>query len=218
MARSNKTIEQKYNTPFAANIRKLMDERAITQDVLAKAIGKTRQTVSQYANGISEPSYEALIKIANFFSVSIDYLLGITDISSQNQNIRSIAEFTGLSQKAVEEIIEAKNSIWVIDLIPLNWLLSNGLFSLGGPLGSMNRMAASTIKLASFRDKWNNLSKDETMKQANEVTKVRDDIDLMKFKADNAFRKLLDQYCCCLEDSDSEEYRQIVEIMSRGNH
>lgn len=218
MARSNKTIEQKYNTPFAANIRKLMDERAITQDVLAKAIGKTRQTVSQYANGISEPSYEALIKIANFFSVSIDYLLGITDISSQNQNIRSIAEFTGLSQKAVEEIIEAKNSIWVIDLIPLNWLLSNGLFSLGGPLGSMNRMAASTIKLASFRDKWNNLSKDEAMKQANEVTKVRDDIDLMKFKADNAFRKLLDQYCCCLEDSDSEEYRQIVEIMSRGNH
>lgn len=218
MARSNKTIEQKYNTPFAANIRKLMDERAITQDVLAKAIGKTRQTVSQYANGISEPSYEALIKIANFFSVSIDYLLGITDISSQNQNIRSIAEFTGLSQKAVEEIIEAKNSIWVIDLIPLNWLLSNGLFSLGGPLGSMNRMAVSTIKLASFRDKWNNLSKDETMKQANEVTKVRDDIDLMKFKADNAFRKLLDQYCCCLEDSDSEEYRQIVEIMSRGNH
>lgn len=218
MARSNKTIEQKYNTPFAANIRKLMDERAITQDVLAKAIGKTRQTVSQYANGISEPSYEALIKIANFFSVSIDYLLGITDISSQNQNIRSIAEFTGLSQKAVEEIIEAKNSIWVIDLIPLNWLLANGLFSLGGPLGSMNRMAASTIKLASFRDKWNNLSKDEAMKQANELTKVRDDIDLMKFKADNAFRKLLDQYCYCLEDSDSEEYRQIVEIMSRGNH
>ena len=73
MARSNKTIEQKYNTPFAANIRKLMDERAITQDVLAKAIGKTRQTVSQYANGISEPSYEALIKIANFFCVSTDF-------------------------------------------------------------------------------------------------------------------------------------------------
>ena len=218
MARSNKTIEQKYNTPFAANIRKLMDERAVTQDVLAKAIGKTRQTVSQYANGISEPSYEALIKIANFFNVSVDYLLGITDISSQNQSIRSTAEFTGLSQKAVEEIIEAKNSVWAVDLIPLNWLLSNGFFSLGGPLGNMNRMAANTVKLARFHDKWNNLSKDEAIKQANEVTKVRDDIDLMKFKADNAFRKLLDQYCYCLEDSNSEEYKQVVGIMSRGNH
>lgn len=217
MAKGNKTIEQKYNTPFAANIRKLMDERSVTQDVLAKAIGKTRQTISQYANGISEPSYEALIKIASFFSVSIDYLLGITDISSQNQDIRSTAKFTGLSQKSIEEIIEAKNSVLMVDLIPLNWLLSNGFFSLGGPLGNMNRMAASVIKLVSFRDKWNNLSKDEAVKQANELVKIKDEIDLMKFKTDNAFRKLLDQYCYCLEDSNSEEYEQIVEIMSRGN-
>lgn len=102
MARSNKTIEQKYNTPFAANIRKLMDERAVTQDVLAKAIGKTRQTVSQYANGISEPSYEALIKIANFFCVSTDFLLGISPYQTTDKNQEFICKYTGLGEKSVK--------------------------------------------------------------------------------------------------------------------
>lgn len=124
MARSNKTIEQKYNTPFAANIRKLMDERAITQDVLAKAIGKTRQTVSQYANGISEPSYETLIKIANFFNVSIDYLLGVSPYSTADIDLKYVCQYTGLSEKSIKYLkmlsdIQSKKAIgpWAAEKI-----------------------------------------------------------------------------------------------------
>lgn len=48
-----------------------------------KVTGKTRQTVSQYCNGVSEPGYSTLVKIADHFDVSIDYLLGRQDLSSQ---------------------------------------------------------------------------------------------------------------------------------------
>jgi len=104
MARRNKSDSEKYFSPFASNTRKLMDERGITQDELAKKVGKTRQTVSQYVNGISEPGYDTLIKIAKFFDVTTDYLLGLTTVSQDNYDIRKVNEYTGLSPKAIFEL------------------------------------------------------------------------------------------------------------------
>ena len=74
MIRNNPKSTEKYNTPFPTTLRKLMEERGETQDALASVTSKTRQTVSQYVNGISEPSYITLVKIADYFNVSTDYL------------------------------------------------------------------------------------------------------------------------------------------------
>lgn len=101
MARGNKTIEEKFNSPFASNIRKLMSENNVTQDELARAIGKTRQTVSQYVNGVSEPGYDTLVKIANYFHVSLDYLLGQTADPCMQ---KSAVDELGISPKAIEWI------------------------------------------------------------------------------------------------------------------
>lgn len=79
MARNKTSVEEKYNAPFPTALRALMDERGETQENIAKAAEKTRQTVSQYVNGISEPSYETFVKIADYFNVSADYLLGRTE-------------------------------------------------------------------------------------------------------------------------------------------
>lgn len=68
----------KFNSPFASALRRLMEDRKATQGELASEIGMKRQTVSQYVNGISEPSYEVLVKIARFFAVTTDYLLGLS--------------------------------------------------------------------------------------------------------------------------------------------
>jgi transcriptional regulator with XRE-family HTH domain len=56
---------------------------AITQENIAEATGKTRQTVSQYVNGKSEPGYDTLVKIADYFDVSVDYLIGRTGIKEK---------------------------------------------------------------------------------------------------------------------------------------
>ena len=74
MSRNKTSVEEKYNAPFPTALRALMDERGETQENIAKAAGKTRQTISQYVNGISEPGYDVLVKIADYFDVSLDYL------------------------------------------------------------------------------------------------------------------------------------------------
>lgn len=130
MARGNKTIEEKYNSPFASNIRKLMLERGVTQDELAHAIGKTRQTVSQYVNGISEPGYSTLVCIADFFNVPVDFLLGRTEVQSMDSTIQSIAANTGLSEHSVTSLISDTSDIHMIarlvnDILEVDNILVN---------------------------------------------------------------------------------------------
>lgn len=105
MARRKKTDMEKYNSPFAQNLRSLMRSRGLTQDELANVIGKTRQTVSQYINGVSEPNYGTLSQIANYFRVSIDFLLGISHVESTDCTIQQIAKITGLAEKNIQLMI-----------------------------------------------------------------------------------------------------------------
>ena len=57
-------------------IRLLRQARNISQVELAKRLGVTKQSVSNWENDNIQPSIEMLIRLAEFFSVSTDYLLG----------------------------------------------------------------------------------------------------------------------------------------------
>ena len=60
------------------NIKKLRIARGLNQVEFAKALSVTKQCVSNWENDNVLPSIEMLVKIADFFSVSTDYLLGRT--------------------------------------------------------------------------------------------------------------------------------------------
>ena len=54
----------------------LRKEAHLTQEELASKLGFSRTAISAWEIGRNEPSYEDTIKVANFFNVSVDYLLG----------------------------------------------------------------------------------------------------------------------------------------------
>lgn len=64
---------------FSQRLIALRKEREMTQSDLAKVVNKTRSTVSGYETEGKEPDYEMLCTLARFFSVSVDYLLGVED-------------------------------------------------------------------------------------------------------------------------------------------
>ena len=89
-----------YEKAFPSRLRKLMDDSHISQQKLADFLGlKNRQSVASYCNGRSTPDLESVIKIASFFDVSTDYLLGTTDDPSPRP---SAVDDLGLSPKAVQ--------------------------------------------------------------------------------------------------------------------
>ena len=54
-------------------------EMHFSQTNLAKVLGLTQSSINRYENDDSSPSYEVLLKYADYFDVSLDYIFGRTD-------------------------------------------------------------------------------------------------------------------------------------------
>ena len=61
-------------------LKKLRKERNISQLKLALDLNMNQNAVSRYENMEREADYETLLKFADYFNVSLDYLFGRTDI------------------------------------------------------------------------------------------------------------------------------------------
>lgn len=64
------------------NIRKLRIDRGLTQAQLAAVLNIRQNTYSQYEVGTLNYPVEALLKLADFYGVSVDYLLGRTEVKA----------------------------------------------------------------------------------------------------------------------------------------
>lgn len=72
---------------FSYRLVALRKERQMTQSDLAKALHKTRSTISGYETEGKEPDYEMLCAFAKYFGVTTDYLLGIDDSRTHSETV-----------------------------------------------------------------------------------------------------------------------------------
>ena len=61
---------------FRDRLRELRIQNKMTQREIATYLGITQPSYIRYENGKSEPTLECLVKIADLYDVSVDYLLG----------------------------------------------------------------------------------------------------------------------------------------------
>ena len=64
---------------FLSRFRGLLEESDKTQKDICDDLGIRSQKLSNWKTGYSEPNFDDIIMIAGYFSVSVDYLLGVTD-------------------------------------------------------------------------------------------------------------------------------------------
>lgn len=110
---SKRDVAEKANTPLARNLSDL-----IGKDVskMAEYLNCSPQAINQYKQGTAVPQVEKLIKIAEYFNVSTDYLLGLSNVKSTDTELKGVCEYTGLSEKAVNVLKRFKNEEQVIAL------------------------------------------------------------------------------------------------------
>lgn len=91
-------------------IKKLRLEKNLLQSDIAKIIHKTDRAVGQYEREERDPSSETWIQLANFFDVSLDYLLGKTDIRNIGKKFDQILNesMLGISMEEYEALSEEK--------------------------------------------------------------------------------------------------------------
>lgn len=97
-----------FNNILAVRLRQLMYGSGTTQQELAEKTGCSRQAVAQYMDGSNAPNIDKLILIAEFFNVSIDYLVGKDKEQTEEELVQSIVNYTGLDEKSVEVLHNLK--------------------------------------------------------------------------------------------------------------
>lgn len=95
---------------FKDRLIKLRKELNLTQEELAKKIGYTRTAVSAWEIGRNEPSNSDTVKLAEYFNVSTDYLLGKTDIRNSGQQIDDVLNeaMIGMSKEEYDKLTETQ--------------------------------------------------------------------------------------------------------------
>lgn len=137
------------------------------------------------------PRLDIVANICEMLDCDVDYLLGKIDLPKHEYE--AIYQKCGLSLTAIDAISETKNGMFSSWLDTLSWMLANGLLDVD-LLGSIVQLKADTEELKMCDVGYDSLSVDERLKRSDEYSSAKNDSDLMKFKADSAFRKLLDAY------------------------
>lgn len=65
---------------FSAQLKELRKSKKISQTVLGNEIGITLKQIQRYERGENDPTLSVLIALADFFDVSLDFLVGRSDV------------------------------------------------------------------------------------------------------------------------------------------
>lgn len=96
---------------FAERLKELREKYDLSQSELGKTLNVTPQSISNYETGKRMPEISELIKLADYFGVSIDYLVGRTAIITEENEkiyysvIESIVVPKSFKDKQIDVII-----------------------------------------------------------------------------------------------------------------
>lgn len=95
------------------NIKTLREQRKMTQQECADIFGVKLRAWQTYEQGVSEPKFNILLKIADYFNVSLDYLLGREPVENSFENLikpvsddKFIELYSGLPEYAKSIFLE----------------------------------------------------------------------------------------------------------------
>ena len=107
------------------NLRALREEKGLTQIALGEKINAQGAAIYKYESSTTEPNIQMLIDIADYFQVSVDYLMGHTDIRRKyekvephhlnNKEAEMIKQFRALDVSIQDALIKLGASINEVD-------------------------------------------------------------------------------------------------------
>lgn len=92
---------------FGSNLERIRKDKKVSQANLGQALGLTQQMISSYEKDLSSPNIDILCKIADFFNISIDALVGhvVNQPESDTAQARFLRYFENLTEVDRERCI-----------------------------------------------------------------------------------------------------------------
>ena len=91
---------------FGKRLKELRKEHGCTIEQFADMVSISKSTLGYYENDKRMPDIEILARISNVLNVSADYLIGRTNTTVRKGKLKTVCDFTGLSDQAAEYLSE----------------------------------------------------------------------------------------------------------------
>ena len=91
---------------FAERLTKLRENTGKKRQEVADELKISRASLEYYEKGKRKPDIEVLAKIAEYYKVSTDYLLGLSIAPTTDKDIQFVCDYTGLSENAVNMLVK----------------------------------------------------------------------------------------------------------------
>ena len=88
---------------FGLRLRELREKKRLSQQQLVDWLGLTRSSISNYENNTQTPPADTLVRLADIYGVSVDYLLGV---KNDRKRVLVIEGLTPSQEKALEILAE----------------------------------------------------------------------------------------------------------------
>jgi len=137
-------INLDYNL-FGSRLRGLRQKRGLLQKDLADSIGVTKSLIGMYERGERQPSHQTIQKVADYFNVSIDYLIGKSEVTTTIEVLKR------------EQDLE-------------KFLLQNPIFFKGELLDDKDKQRIHDVLFAMFFDRITEQATDQTTAQTAQAT------------------------------------------------
>ena len=95
---------------FGDNMMLIRKKKGLSQAALGKAIGTSGDVIGRYERGDIKPSIEVVVKIADALEVSVDFLIGKTDLQLDKEAVQRLVDISKLPNE---------NKNYVLDLIDM---------------------------------------------------------------------------------------------------
>lgn len=95
--------------PFQENLKRLMSSRNFSMKLFGEEVGMTAATLSRYLSGSRTPDLPYVVKIATYFNVSIDWLLGLNGDKFEvlPKEIQDVAQLYTLASPDDRRVVQA---------------------------------------------------------------------------------------------------------------
>ena len=167
---------------------------------LAEKLDLSQGVISSIKNKkVKAPGADTVCKIARYFNVSTDWLLGLSDVQTRDLETRELCQTLGLSEDAIWTLQNAKNMCLDLEECRINltdtisdFLSSTSALPMFFDMLIMQWNAIMQNKLDT-KTMFNKPTSDELRKKAEDWLSCRDSIELELFRATKEFHKIAEE-------------------------
>lgn len=102
---------------FAWRLKFLREQKDLSLSKLAEDINTTKSALSRYENGKMEPGLKVMIKLSEYFNVSLDWLAGNGEDDDYDKSCINIKHYEDIVNKCIKKDISPEQLNKVVDMI-----------------------------------------------------------------------------------------------------